>query len=45
MIQGYCTEEAMEWALNYADPSNRFMFPSLIMRGGSQEMGPLGRRL
>jgi hypothetical protein len=22
MVQGYCTEEAMEWALNYADPSN-----------------------
>jgi hypothetical protein len=22
MVQGYCTEEAVEWALNYADPSN-----------------------
>jgi hypothetical protein len=22
MIQGYCTKEAIEWALNYADPSN-----------------------
>jgi hypothetical protein len=22
MVQGYCTEEAMEWALNYVDPSN-----------------------
>jgi hypothetical protein len=22
MVQGYCTEEAIEWALNYADPSN-----------------------
>jgi hypothetical protein len=22
MVQGYCTEEVMEWALNYADPSN-----------------------
>jgi hypothetical protein len=21
MIQGYCTEEAVEWALNYADSS------------------------
>jgi hypothetical protein len=22
MVQGYCTEEAVEWALNYADSSN-----------------------
>jgi hypothetical protein len=22
MVQGYCTEEAMEWDLNYADLSN-----------------------
>jgi hypothetical protein len=22
MVQGYCTEEAVEWALNYAEPSN-----------------------
>jgi hypothetical protein len=22
MVQGYCTKEAMEWALNYADSSN-----------------------
>jgi hypothetical protein len=22
MVQGYCTEEVMEWVLNYADPSN-----------------------
>jgi hypothetical protein len=22
MVQGYCTEEAVEWALNYADLSN-----------------------
>jgi hypothetical protein len=22
MVQGYYTEEAIEWALNYADPSN-----------------------
>jgi hypothetical protein len=22
MVHGYCTEEVMEWALNYADPSN-----------------------
>jgi hypothetical protein len=22
MVQGYCTDEVIEWALNYADPSN-----------------------
>jgi hypothetical protein len=22
MVQGYCTEEVIEWTLNYADPSN-----------------------
>jgi hypothetical protein len=22
MVQGYCTEKAVEWALNYTDPSN-----------------------
>jgi hypothetical protein len=22
MVQGYCTREAVEWALNNADPSN-----------------------
>jgi hypothetical protein len=27
MVQGYCTEEAMEWALNYADPSNPIGVP------------------
>jgi hypothetical protein len=45
IIQGYCTEEAVEWALNYADSSNRLVFPNLIIRGGSQEKGSLGRRL
>jgi hypothetical protein len=27
MVQGYCTEEAMEWALNYADLSNPISVP------------------
>jgi hypothetical protein len=27
MVQGYCTEEAVEWALNYADPSNLIGVP------------------
>jgi hypothetical protein len=27
MIQGYCTEGAVEWALNYTNPSNPISFP------------------
>jgi hypothetical protein len=27
MVQGYYTEEAVEWALNYADPSNPISVP------------------
>jgi hypothetical protein len=27
MVQGYCTKEAVEWALNYADPSNPIDVP------------------
>jgi hypothetical protein len=27
MVQGYCTEEVVEWALNYADPSNPIGVP------------------
>jgi hypothetical protein len=45
MVQRYCTEEAVEWALNYADLSNLIGVPGIVIRGGSQEKGPLGRRL
>jgi hypothetical protein len=27
MVQGYCIEEAIEWALNYANPSNPIGIP------------------
>jgi hypothetical protein len=33
MIQGYCTEEAIEWALNYADPSNPIGVPKSLHEG------------
>jgi hypothetical protein len=45
MVQGYCTEEVMEYALNYADPSNPFGVPKSRREGSSQEKGPFGRRL
>jgi hypothetical protein len=27
MVQGYCTEEVIEWAVNYNDPSNPIVVP------------------
>jgi hypothetical protein len=45
MIQGYYTEEAVEWVLNYANMSNLIGVPKSVMMGGSQEKGPLGRKL
>jgi hypothetical protein len=45
MIQGYCAEEAVEWALNYAEPSNPIGVSISHHEGGSQEKGPLERRL
>jgi hypothetical protein len=27
MVQGYCIEKVVEWALNYADPSNPISVP------------------
>jgi hypothetical protein len=45
MVQGYCTEEVVEWALNYVDLSNLIDVPKSHHEGGSQEMGPLGRRV
>jgi hypothetical protein len=27
LVQGYCIEEAVEWALNYIDPSNPIGVP------------------
>jgi hypothetical protein len=45
MVQGYCTEEAVERALNNADPSNPISVHKSHHEGGLQEKGPLGRRL
>jgi hypothetical protein len=35
MIQGYYTEEAVEWVLNYANMSNLIGVPKSVMMGGS----------
>jgi hypothetical protein len=33
MVQGYCIEEAMEWAINYTDPSNPIDVPKSRQEG------------
>jgi hypothetical protein len=33
MVQGYCTEDAVEWVLNYADPSNPIGVPKSLHEG------------
>jgi hypothetical protein len=33
MVQGYCTEKVVEWALNYADPSNPIGVPKSLHEG------------
>jgi hypothetical protein len=45
MVQGYCTEEAVWWGLNYANLSNPIGVPKSHHEGGSQAKGSLGRRL
>jgi hypothetical protein len=45
MVQEYCTEEAMECALNYADPSNPIGIPKSHHEGRHTKKGPLGRRI
>jgi hypothetical protein len=45
MVQGYYTEEAVEWALNYVDLSNSIGVPKFHYEGRLTAKGSLGRRL
>jgi hypothetical protein len=45
MAQGYCTEEAMDWALNYADPSNPIGVPKSRHEGRLIEKGTIGKKV
>jgi hypothetical protein len=45
MVQGYYIEEAVEWALNYADPSNPIGVPKTHHEERLTGKGPLGRKL
>jgi hypothetical protein len=41
---GYCTEEVMEWALNYADPSNPISVPKFRHEGRPTGKGTIGKK-
>jgi hypothetical protein len=43
MVQGYCTEEAVEWALNHADPSNPISVPKSCHEGRLTRKGTIGK--
>jgi hypothetical protein len=45
MIQGYCTEEAVEWALNYADLSNPIGVPKSRRKGRLTGKGTIGKKV
>jgi hypothetical protein len=44
MVQGYCTDEAVEWALNYADPSNPIGVPKSHHEGRLTGKGTIGKK-
>jgi hypothetical protein len=44
MVQGYYTEETVEWALNYADPSNLIGVPKSHHEGRLIEKGIIGKK-
>jgi hypothetical protein len=44
MVQGYCTEEAVEWALNYADPSNPIAVPKYHHEGRLTGKGAIEKK-
>jgi hypothetical protein len=44
MVQGYCIDEAMEWALNYADLSNLIGVPKSRHEGRLTEKRIIGKK-
>jgi hypothetical protein len=44
MVQRYCTEEAVEWTLNYADPSNLIGIPKSHHEGRLIGKGTIGKK-
>jgi hypothetical protein len=44
MVQGYYTEEVIEWALNYVDPSNPIGVPKSHHEGAITGKGTIGKK-
>jgi hypothetical protein len=44
MVQGYCADEAVEWTLNYADPSNLIGVPKSYHEGRLIGKGTIGKK-
>jgi hypothetical protein len=44
MVQGYCTEEAVEWVLNYDDLSNLICVPKSCHEGRLIGKGTIGKK-
>jgi hypothetical protein len=45
MVQGYCTEEVVKWALNYADPSNPIGVPKSHHEERLTGKGTIGKKV
>jgi hypothetical protein len=45
MVQGYCTEEAVEWALNYVDSTNPIGVPKSHHGGRLTGQGAIGKAI
>jgi hypothetical protein len=44
MVQGYCTEEAVEWTLNYANPTNPIGVPKSRHEGRLTGKGTIQKK-
>jgi hypothetical protein len=44
MVQGHCIEQAIEWALNYVDPSNPIGVPKSRDEGRLTGKGTIGKK-
>jgi hypothetical protein len=44
MVQGYCTEDAVEWTLNYADPNNLIDVPKSRHEGRLTGKGTIRKK-
>jgi hypothetical protein len=45
MVKGYCTQEVVEWALNYADLSNPIDVPKSCLEGRLTRKGIIRKKV